>query len=211
MEQIKAAGGSLTSFDTTVAAQNKSATVVYKHVSASGITTYKNTTVTYTITPLTGEHDYSLTMTFDNASKSAITTWGELTGSSQHCELINGGTTYGSGEKSTADGGISITDYMQIKSGKAVTVSLGSAVKSGSAKITVYVSHNSTGNTRTASLKKSGTEIASEVITSAGSGEPLHVMVADNLDSGIYVLDANDTMYVYKIVVTYTVDYGSGS
>ena len=73
------------------------------------------------------------------------------------------------------------------------------------------VSHNSTGNTRTASLKKSGTEIASEVITSAGSGEPLHVMVADNLDSGIYVLDANDTMYVYKIVVTYTVDYGSGS
>lgn len=211
MEQIKAAGGSLTSFDTTVAAQNKSATVVYKHVSASGITTYKNTTVTYTITPLTGEHDYSLTMTFDNASKSAITTWGELTGSSQHCELINGGTTYGSGEKSTADGGISITDYMQIKSGKAVTVSLGSAVKSGSAKITVYVSHNSTGNTRTASLKKSGTEVASEVITSAGSGEPLHVMVADNLDSGIYVLDANDTMYVYKIVVTYTVDYGSGS
>lgn len=211
MEQIKAAGGSLTSFDTTVAAQNKSATVVYKHVSASGITTYKNTTVTYTITPLTGEHDYSITMTFDNASKSAITTWGELTGSSQHCDLINGGTTYGSGEKSTADGELSITDYMQIKSGKAVTVSLGSAIKSGSAKITVYVSHNSTGNTRTASLKKSGTEIASEVITSAGSGEPLHVMVADNLDSGIYVLDANDTMYVYKIVVTYTVDYGSGS
>lgn len=211
MAQIRASGSVSSSFNTTVAGNNKTANVNYRYVSASGVTTTKSATVTYTITPLTGEHDYTYTMTFDTANQTAITEWGELTGSPTHCNLVNGGTTYGAGEKSTSDGEVSLTNYVQIKSGKAITISLGSAIKAGSANITVYVSHNNNGGTRTASLTKSSVVVASESITSAGTGEPLHVMSANNLDGGVYLLDADNTMYLYKIVVTYTVDYGSGS
>lgn len=120
--------------------------------------------------------------------------------------LTNGKT----GTKKTEDGSLTVEYSYEFKSGKELNITVGE--EASDVTITYYVSHGtSNDSSRTATVTKGGETVAS-VTPQAGEGVSpnLYIMTVENATAGTYVLTANNTMRVYLVEITYTVNYGEG-
>lgn len=220
---VKAGDAGLTiEADTRTAGQNKTANVTYVE---DGKTV--TCTVTYTITAkvIEGETtEYIMYYTVETTDADAKTgsfktTYGENEDVAGNVTITNTASNFLTREKSTEDGSVTLSDYAEIKQSgnKDITIAVGENAMNVSVK--VYVSHTSSSAARTAYIASATTaDDMSKVVDSktvGGEGNlstsKLHVLEGDLVAGTTYYIftsGSSDTMHVYKIVVTYSIENG---
>ncbi len=207
-KELSKADVNIQGVNTLAATDNGVATVSYTYRGET-----KSTTVNYTIINPTGEVNYTLTYASDGSSK-MVTTWDGLQGGAGQITFGGSANSYKQSEKTTASGE-RFVNLVEIKSNKTITLTFGEMVKAGSINITIYVSHNNTTETRTAKIVKSGDASVTGSIDiappSAGAKPPYIVTFGlSGQSAGTYTIDATNTINMYAIEISYTVDYGDG-
>lgn len=229
---VKAGDAGLTiDIDTRTAGENKTATVKYVEVDASGSEKEVTTTVTYTITAKEVSGDsvtYVMKYTVNTTDATAKTgsfvtsydgTAGEDTAG--NVTITSTASNFLTREKSTSDNSVTLSDYAEIKEGGNKNVTIVVGAKATNVSVKVYVSHTSSSAPRTAYLASATTtDDASKIVDSktvGGDGNlsanNLHALEGD-LQAGttyhVFTSGSSDTMHLYQVVVTYTIEGQGG-
>ena len=215
---VKAGDAGLTiELDTKVAGNGKTATVKYVEVDASGSEKEVTTTVTYTITAkeVSGSVNYKVTYDVDSDDNSTgkwTTTWANNVEDSEGTIVFNASALdgYKSGKKTSADGTYSAEHAFEFKSNKNLLITVGAAATN--VTIDYFVSHGTANDSnRTASVTKDGNTVVSVKPEATADAAPgLYKMTVENATAGTYTLTADNTMRVYYVEITYTVEGSTG-
>lgn len=214
---VKAGDAGLTiGIDTRVAGENKTANVKYVEVDASGASHEVTTTVTYTIKAKeqTGSVDYKVTYDVDsddNTTGKWTTTWANGVEDSEGTITFNASALdgYKSGSKTSEDGTYSAEHAFEFKSNKNLIITVGNTASN--VTINYFISHGTANDsTRTASVTKGGETVASITPVATDVAPGLYKMTVENATAGTYTLTANNTMRVYYVEITYTIEGSNG-
>lgn len=207
--------GLTTNIDTKTSGDNKTATITYVEVDASGASHEVTCTVTYTIKAKqqTGSVDYKVTYDVDsddNTTGKWTTTWANGVEDSEGTITFNASALdgYKSGSKTSEDGTYSAEHAFEFKSNKNLIITVGDTASN--VTINYFISHGTANDsTRTASVTKGGETVVSVTPVATDVAPGLYKMTVENATAGTYTLTANNTMRVYYVEIIYTVA-GSG-